>query len=432
MKALQRIRPATWGLTMKRPRFPLGALFICFALVCLFTFQAYARQVTCPRCGGKGVIPGPVLNGLPSVYGCPDCGGSGGGGVGGSPGRGYIEVPDEPQANPQGNQPDNAEVARQAAEAERQRAIEEQRQKQAEADARRQAEFEKNKNEALSSMKGIADSEFGGLKGVSTEDNSGLKGLDDTKTLFSKPTPGDAPVDTRVKGPSKLDIGGPGSTQPVDASVVDLRHHDPNQPTAVDHQKEFDDAFAALCGKYGVKMEQEHELPLFFDWEVKEQSDPAFRRELESLRDKYARAAALSARGQADEKRHDAILHDPVFNRECDRIQKEKDDALNKADEKILEESNNIFESLCKKYGVKMEQEHKVPFFFDWETKEQIDPAFKQDLEFLRSKYRIRKDAAEKEIRDRYFQAILEQVEKCNQRLSEKERAAASQLQTQP
>jgi hypothetical protein len=100
--------------------------------------------------------------------------------------------------------------------------LEEQRRK-AEDDAKRQADFDKAKRDALSSMKGIADSEFGGLKGISadkntglkdrlkgisSEDHSGLKGLDDTRTLFSKPTPGDAPVDTRVKGPSNLDVGG--------------------------------------------------------------------------------------------------------------------------------------------------------------------------------------------------------------------------------
>ena len=122
---------------------------------------------------------------------------------------------DSPQSNTQNNQSADTEAARQAAEAqrqaaeaERQRAIAEQQKKAQEEAVQRQAAFDKAKQEALSSMKGIADSGFGGLKGITTETNSRLKGLDDTKTLFLKGTPGDAPVDTRLKGPSKLDVGG--------------------------------------------------------------------------------------------------------------------------------------------------------------------------------------------------------------------------------
>ena len=101
-------------------------------------------------------------------------------GISGVKGSGWIEVPDEPQANPQENQADNAEATRQAAEAERQRALAEQRKKAQEEAARRQAEFEKNKQEALSSMKGIAENELG-LKGISTSDDSGLKGIGEPK-----------------------------------------------------------------------------------------------------------------------------------------------------------------------------------------------------------------------------------------------------------
>ena len=63
-----------------------------------------------------------------ATTGRPDCGGSPGGSPG-VKGSGWIEVPDEPQANPQENQADNAEATRQAAEAERQRALAEQRKK---------------------------------------------------------------------------------------------------------------------------------------------------------------------------------------------------------------------------------------------------------------------------------------------------------------
>ena len=80
-----------------------------------------------------------------------------------------------------------------------------------------QEQFDKDKQDALSSLKGIADNDVGlkglnagddfGLKGVDDAKTTdlGLKGIDDTKTLFDKGTPDSAPVDTRVKGPSKLD-----------------------------------------------------------------------------------------------------------------------------------------------------------------------------------------------------------------------------------
>jgi hypothetical protein len=53
-----------------------------------------------------------------------------------------------------------------------------------------QAEFEKNKNEILSSMKGIGtDSEFGGLKGISPGENTGLKDIADSGFGGLKPLP---------------------------------------------------------------------------------------------------------------------------------------------------------------------------------------------------------------------------------------------------
>ncbi len=105
-----------------------------------------------------------------------------------------------------------------------------------------QAEFERSKNEALSSMKGIADSEFGGLKGISTSDdfgfksvgetktsNLGLKEIGNTKTLFEKGTRDSAPVDTRATGPSKLDVGTSHVTLPI---VEPMRGNtEPKTPT---------------------------------------------------------------------------------------------------------------------------------------------------------------------------------------------------------
>jgi len=187
---------------MKRRLLPFVVLVVCFVLGCLFVFQAYARQVTCPSCGGRGVIPGPVIHGIQSYYGCTQCGGSGGGGAPGSPGRGWIEVPDEPQANQSGN----TEADRQAAEAERQRAIAEQQKKFQEEQKRAKEEFEKIKQEALNSMKGITGNDPGlkgvgsgdslGLKGVgdSSANNLGLKGMDDSSLQLK-----DAVADSSVK-----------------------------------------------------------------------------------------------------------------------------------------------------------------------------------------------------------------------------------------
>lgn len=117
----------------------------------------------------------------------------------------------------------------------RQRELEEQRQKRAEADAKRQAEFEKAKRDALRSMKGITENELG-LKGIGASDDFGLKGVGETKTsdfglkgvgetdvprtLFDKGTRDSAPVDTRIKGPSKLDVG----TSPAALQTVESAH----------------------------------------------------------------------------------------------------------------------------------------------------------------------------------------------------------------
>ena len=149
-----------------------------------------------------------------SLHGCPDCGGVYGnpcdstGQTNGSPGSGRKQCPtcsgtgqvSGQQPSP-GNQPspppDNS--------AERQRALAEQQKKAQEEAKRRQDEFERTKAQALRSMKGITENELElkGLVGV-----PGLKGVGDSglKTLFEKGDQNSAPVDTRVKGPSRLDI----------------------------------------------------------------------------------------------------------------------------------------------------------------------------------------------------------------------------------
>jgi hypothetical protein len=118
----------------------------------------------------------------------------------------------------------DAERQRQEAEWERQQETErhrhqeiEEQKKREEAEAkRRQEEFERNKQEALKSMKGLTENELG-LKGT-------VKGTG-TSGVFA------------LKG---MDTGGLGlkgiDDTPVDASVVDLRHLDPNKPIIVNQE----------------------------------------------------------------------------------------------------------------------------------------------------------------------------------------------------
>jgi len=79
-------------------------------------------------------------------------------------------------APPQPSYDDEAERQRQEAELRRQN--EERQRQEAEAAKRRQVEFERNKQEALQNMKGVAGEL--GLKGLDTGEAFGLKGLDTT------------------------------------------------------------------------------------------------------------------------------------------------------------------------------------------------------------------------------------------------------------
>ena len=115
-----------------------------------------------------------------------------------------------PTYTPQPSYDYEAERQRQLeAERQRQREIEEQRKREDEEAKQRQQEFERKKQEALSSMKGITESELG-LKGVGTGE-LGLKDIGEAK----KP---DCEWGT------------------MDSSVVDLRclGLDPNKPITVD------------------------------------------------------------------------------------------------------------------------------------------------------------------------------------------------------
>ena len=159
---------------------------------------ARAYKQWCESCCGTYYQSGPRCD-PGSNWGCRQQGDSGSGG----PSYDY-EAERQRQIE--------AERQRLEAERQRQRVLEEQRRPEEEEVKLREAEFQKNKQEALKSMKGITEGELG-LKGTDA-DGLGLKDFGDTgtsdlglKTLFDKGSPGSAPVDTRVKGPSKLDVG---------------------------------------------------------------------------------------------------------------------------------------------------------------------------------------------------------------------------------
>lgn len=117
---------------------------------------------------------------------------------------------------------------RQEAELQRQRELEEQKRREEEAARKRREDFERSKQNALKSMKGIAEGELGlkggeagelGLKGMGDSGSPGL-GLKETQAPASKP------------GPKKMEC----EWGTLDSSVVDLRclGLDPNKPIKVD------------------------------------------------------------------------------------------------------------------------------------------------------------------------------------------------------
>lgn len=117
---------------------------------------------------------------------------------------------------------------RQEAELQRQREIEEQKRREEEAARKRREDFERSKQNALKSMKGIAEGELGlkggdagelGLKGMGDSGSPGL-GLKETQAPAGKPRP------------KKMEC----EWGTLDSSVVDLRclGLDPNKPITVD------------------------------------------------------------------------------------------------------------------------------------------------------------------------------------------------------
>ena len=184
----------------------------------------------CPQCNGSGTVPcqncegrgrvNPVnCGGAQGWHGCPNCGGNYGNPCDSSgrdtptPGSGRVSCPycgGSGQVQGSSNSANNQSSSANAA-AERQRALEAQRLEAEELARKNQEQFQRKKDEALRSMKGITENELG-LKGVGGDME--LKGIGETqpndhglKPLFEKGSPGSAPVDSRVKGPSKLDIG---------------------------------------------------------------------------------------------------------------------------------------------------------------------------------------------------------------------------------
>ena len=196
----------------KVPMFPLAIILVILISIGVLPYNSFAVDCNhppsgfggswaraykqwCESCCGTFSSRGPSCN-PGSNWGCGQQGGSGSGGS-------SYDYEAERQRQ-------EAERQRQLeAERQRQQELEEQRKREEEEARHRQEEFERNKQEALKSMKGIAEGELG-LKGTGTSGELGLKGTD-TGGLGLKGI-GDAPVDS---------------------SVVDLRHLDPNKPINV-------------------------------------------------------------------------------------------------------------------------------------------------------------------------------------------------------
>ena len=231
---------AIFGLTLQ----PVS----CFADTCQDC--GGSGQITCPDCGGSGISGYTNIHGQTGAYGCERCGGVRGDPAygTGSQGSGRTSCPAcGGSGQVQGQQySSSGQSASSYDNTEQQKAFLEEQRKKAEEEARlRQEEFEKKKQEALQSMKGIAENEMG-LKGVGTSGDLGLKGVSgsgDTglKTLFEKPSPDSAVVDTRVKGPSKLDVG-----KNVNFGVVRVRD---GTPDAAQLKKDLLDNFSGAILK---------------------------------------------------------------------------------------------------------------------------------------------------------------------------------------
>jgi hypothetical protein len=170
---------------------------ICLADTCP-TCQGSGR---CQSCGGSGTIPAGTCHGLRAVYGCTACGGVRGdpcNSGGGSAGSGQCQTCGGTGQVQGANNSANNQTSSASAAADRQRAVEAQRLEAKELARKKQEQFQRNKDEALRSMKSITENELG-LKGVGGDME--LKGIGDTQTndhglkpLFEKGSHGSAPV----------------------------------------------------------------------------------------------------------------------------------------------------------------------------------------------------------------------------------------------
>ncbi len=255
---------------------------------------------------------------------------------------------------------DSAERQRQEAERRHRQEAEKQRQielkellkREEEAAKQRHLEFEKNKQEALKNMKGITES-GPGLKGTVPESDHGLKGVEKTssddlglKTLFDKGTHGSAPVDFRVKGPSKLDVGNEeGTTRAVKAPLDTQRYF--RSPEA---DKELVRLFlsasaprAQTSGNKGL-FPKNPEEPLI---------NPLREPERFKAWEKSVQAS-LEARIKKDraEKVIKKMDRDRELNNARDRIVRTEEKTINLATAHYGEEANAAFKKLSAKYGV--------------------------------------------------------------------------------
>lgn len=373
----------------------------CIVLSCLFVPEGQARRVTCPRCGGSGVIPGPVIHGIQSYYGCPDCGGSGGGGAPGTPGRGWIEVPDSPQENnpPTGNSDLQAQQEQARREAEAAKAAEVA--KAAEAERLKREQFERDKQDASKNLKSAADTDFDGqLKGTSPADDSGLKGLDDERTLFSKPTPDSTPVDTRVQGPSKLDV----STTPVALPTVEPMRGASSAteipPEARTPEGDRDFLLALFPAEERKEIFPKNPNPPLINPLREPERYEAWRKATE------ARLQAAISENKAREVIR-AMASDPGLSQARDRIIREEATAIDKAWGRLFGEAKAAFQTLDKKYGVNNGLESL--------GRQQIDPDYRRDIQALVDGFYKSFSDAKMAIRGRSLEEMQAAVKKFSQ-----------------
>ena len=193
---------AIFGLTLQ-PR-------SCFADTC--PACGGSGYIACPACGGSGISGYTDVHGEVGAYGCERCGGVRGDPVYGTGRQGSGRIPcptcggsGQVQGQQSGQSSSSISSPARKPLVDKWKIFNEQKKKNEEQAKLKSEEFKKNNQEILNRMKGITENELG-LKGADIAGEAGAGGLQ-VKTLFDKGSPGSAPVDTRVKGPSTLDVG---------------------------------------------------------------------------------------------------------------------------------------------------------------------------------------------------------------------------------